>query len=197
MEDKEMKQDMTQTQEDQAKPAEQGLTDDSHADDHKSDKRKHKKEDSLRKALQEKEEEYKTLYEKHLRLLSEFDNYRKRTVRERAELMKTAGEEVIQALLPVLDDFERALKSTQQSTDPQAIKEGIILIQNKLSNALSQKGLEPMNAIGQDFDTDFHEAITDIPAPSEEMKGKVIDETQKGYMLGGKVIRFAKVVVGK
>lgn len=197
MEDKEMKQDMTQTQEDLAKPAEQGLTDDSHADDHKSDKRKHKKEDSLRKALQEKEEEYKTLYEKHLRLLSEFDNYRKRTVRERAELLKTAGEEVIQALLPVLDDFERALKSTQQSTDPQAIKEGIILIQNKLSNALSQKGLEPMNAIGQDFDTDFHEAITDIPAPSEEMKGKVIDETQKGYMLGGKVIRFAKVVVGK
>lgn len=184
-------------QEDPVKAAEQGHANDSHADDHKSDRRKHKKEDSLRKALQEKEEEYKTLYEKHLRLLSEFDNYRKRTVRERADLLKTAGEEVIQALLPVLDDFERALKSTQQSTDPQAIKEGIILIQNKLSNALSQKGLEPMNAIGQDFDTDFHEAITDIPAPSEEMKGKVIDETQKGYMLGGKVIRFAKVVVGK
>ncbi len=184
-------------QEDPVKAAEQGHANDSHADDHKSDKRKHKKEDSLRKALQEKEEEYKTLYEKHLRLLSEFDNYRKRTVRERADLLKTAGEEVIQALLPVLDDFERALKSTQQSTDPQAIKDGIILIQNKLSNALSQKGLEPMNTIGQDFDTDFHEAITDIPAPSEEMKGKVIDETQKGYMLGGKVIRFAKVVVGK
>ncbi|MBP7849355.1 MAG: nucleotide exchange factor GrpE [Lentimicrobiaceae bacterium] len=197
MEEKEMKQDMTQMQEDPVKAAEQGHANDSHADDHKSDKRKHKKEDSLRKALQEKEEEYKTLYEKHLRLLSEFDNYRKRTVRERADLLKTAGEEVIQALLPVLDDFERALKSTQQSTDPQAIKDGIILIQNKLSNALSQKGLEPMNTIGQDFDTDFHEAITDIPAPSEEMKGKVIDETQKGYMLGGKVIRFAKVVVGK
>lgn len=134
--------------------------------------------------------------DKYLRLYSEFDNYRKRTSRERIDLLKTAGEDVIKSLLPILDDFERAVKSNETATDIAAVNEGVKLVQQKFRNLLLQKGLEPMNTVGQPFDTDMHEALTNIPAPSEEMKGKVVDELEKGYTLGGKVIRFAKVIVG-
>lgn len=134
--------------------------------------------------------------DKYLRLYSEFDNYRKRTSRERIDLLKTAGEDVIKSLLPILDDFERAVKSNETATDIAAVNEGVKLVQQKFRNLLLQKGLEPMNTIGQPFDTDMHEALTNIPAPSEDMKGKVVDELEKGYTLGGKVIRFAKVIVG-
>ncbi len=134
--------------------------------------------------------------DKFLRLYSEFDNYRKRTLKERIELSKTASEEVILSMLPVLDDFERAIKSIPEISECDLFTEGIKLIFSKFKNVLTLKGLEEINAIGADFNTDFHEAITNIPAETEEMKGKIVDEIQKGYMLQGKVIRFSKVVVG-
>lgn len=137
------------------------------------------------------------LKDKHLRLFSEFDNYRKRTTKERIELFKTASSELIIELLSVLDDFERATKSFETSTDIEAVKHGVDLIYSKLSGILNKKGLESMDAQGNDFDTDYHEAITEIPAPTEDLKSKVVDVIEKGYLLNGKVIRFAKVVVGK
>lgn len=137
------------------------------------------------------------LKDKHLRLFSEFDNYRKRTTKERIELFKTASSEMIIELLSVLDDFDRANKSFETATDCLAIKEGFELIHAKLQGILAKKGLENMDSQGKDFDTDFHEAITEIPAPTEELKSKVVDVIEKGYLLNGKVIRFAKVVVGK
>lgn len=137
------------------------------------------------------------LNDKYLRLYSEFDNYRKRTAKEKMEFMKTAGEDVFKALLPILDDFERAIKSNTEIKDIEAVKEGFNLIYNKLKNSLTQKGLEEMNSTGETFNADIHEAITNVPAPSEDMKGKVVDELEKGYSLNGKIIRFAKVVIGQ
>lgn len=135
--------------------------------------------------------------DKFLRLYAEFDNYKRRTIKEKSEILQTAGKDVMLALLPVIDDFERAIKATENSTDAQAIKDGINLIHHKFANILSARGLKAIESIGQNFDTDIHEAITNIPAPNDEMKGKVIDETEKGYTLNGHVIRFAKVVVGE
>lgn len=173
-------------------------THEEHEKDEKKGKMKIKKEV---KVLQEKVDELETnlaeLNDKYLRLFSEFDNYRKRTLKERIELTKTASEELIVDLLPVLDDFERALKSLETSIENKNASDGVKLIYNKFLNILSKKGLESMKTCGNDFDTDFHEAITNIPAPSEDLKGKVVDEIEKGYLLGGKVIRFAKVVVGQ
>lgn len=135
--------------------------------------------------------------DKYLRLYSEFDNYRKRTLKEKIELSRTASSEIITKLLPVLDDFERAIKAFDTNADTtEAIKEGILLIFNKFLTILNQQGLNQMKTIGEKFDTDFHEAITNIPAPTPDMKGKVIDEIEKGYLLNEKVIRYAKVVVG-
>ncbi len=134
--------------------------------------------------------------DRYLRLYAEFDNFRRRTAKEREEARKEEGKDVILALLPVLDDFERAQKSLENSTDVAALKEGVALIQNKLKNVLGQKGLKEMQSIGTAFDPEIHEAITNIPAPSEDMKGKVVDEMEKGYYLNDKVARFAKVIVG-
>lgn len=142
------------------------------------------------------EEQLAELNDKYLRLFSDFDNYRKRTAKERIELAKTAGEDFFKAVLPVLDDFERGLKAMNEAADVNALKEGVDLIYNKLNSTLIAKGLEPMTSIGNTFDADIHEAITNIPSPSEEMKGKVIDEVERGYTLNGKVIRYAKVIVG-
>jgi molecular chaperone GrpE len=141
-------------------------------------------------------EELSLANDKYLRLYAEFDNFRRRTSKERIDLLQTAGKEIIVSLLPVLDDFERAERAMETSTDVEAVKEGVKLIQNKLNNILSQKGLKPMQSIGQPFDADLHEAITNIPAPIDDLKGKVIDEMEKGYTLGDSVVRFAKVVVG-
>ncbi len=137
------------------------------------------------------------LNDKYLRLFSEFDNYRKRTNKERLDLLNTASEEVISDLLPVIDDFERGIKALNENDALESSVEGMTLIYNKLLGILTKKGLKPMKSIGETFDTDFHEAITNIPAPSEDLKGKVIDEIEKGYLLNGKVTRFAKVVVGQ
>jgi len=135
--------------------------------------------------------------DKYLRLSAEFDNYRKRTLRERMELTKTAAESVMLSILPVVDDFERAMHSIDQGMDFEATKEGILLIYNKFKEFNKQNGITEIEAAGKPFDTDLHEALTKIPAPSEEMKGKIIDVIQKGYYLNDKVIRFAKVVVGE
>lgn len=133
---------------------------------------------------------------KYLRLYAEFDNYKRRTVKERIELQQTAGKDVIVDLLPVLDDLERALKVMEQATDINAVKEGVNLIHHKIKHILAQKGLKEMESKGTAFDADLHEGITNIPAPSDDLKGKVVDELEKGYYLNDKVIRFAKVVIG-
>ena len=143
--------------------------------------------------LKKQVDEYK---DKHLRLYADFDNFKKRNAKERLELILTAGKDVIQDLLPILDDFERATKALQNTTDVTAVKEGMSLINNKLIKALEAKGLKPIESIGLDFNVEQHEAITEIQA-APEMTGKVIDEVEKGYYLNDKIIRFAKVVVGK
>jgi molecular chaperone GrpE len=146
------------------------------------------------------EEEYQLkvneLNDKYLRLYSEFDNFRKRTLKEKIDLSRTASEEVIKDLLPVLDDFDRAIVAMQATDKIEAVKEGEQLIHAKMKAVFASKGLLEIKSIGETFNTDFHEAVTSIPAPSEDMKNKVVDEIQKGYMLHDKVIRFAKVITG-
>jgi molecular chaperone GrpE len=141
-------------------------------------------------------EENAALNDKYLRLFAEFDNFKRRTQKERVELLQTAGKDVVVSLLPVLDDFDRANKAMENASDVAAVREGVQLVHSKLKGILAQKGLKEMESINTPFDTDNHEAITKIPAPNEELKGKVIDELEKGYTLNDKVIRFAKVVVG-
>ncbi len=133
---------------------------------------------------------------KYLRIYAEFDNFKRRTSKERLDLLQTAGKDVISDLLTVLDDFERAQKSIDTATDVVAVKEGVTLVQHKLKGILNQKGLKEMESLGKEFDADLHEGITSIPAPSADLKGKVIDELEKGYLLNDKVIRFAKVIIG-
>lgn len=135
--------------------------------------------------------------DKYLRLNADFDNFKKRSAKERIELMQTANKEVVMALLEVLDDSERAAKQLEGTADIESVKDGVALVFNKLRSVLQQKGLKPMESLHQEFDADLHEAITEIPAPSEELKGKVLDELQKGYYLNDKIIRHARVVVGK
>ncbi|WP_257670632.1 nucleotide exchange factor GrpE [Parapedobacter tibetensis] len=134
--------------------------------------------------------------DKYLRLYAEFDNYKRRIAKERIELMQSAGKDIIVSLLPLVDDFDRALKVMETSMETAAVKEGIILVSQKLKNVLLQQGLKEMESIGKPFDAELQEAITTIPAPNDELKGKVIDEIEKGYYLHDKVIRHAKVVVG-
>ena len=135
--------------------------------------------------------------EKFLRLYADFDNFKRRNAKERVELIQTAGREVIQSMLEVLDDCERAEKQMQQSDDLLQIREGINLVFTKFRNALQSKGLKEMKSVGEEFNPDFHEAITEIPVTDEKMKGRVVDEVEKGYTLNEKIIRFSKVVVGK
>ena len=147
------------------------------------------------KALEEAKAKYAELNDKYLRLFSEFDNHRKRTAKEKLDLTVTASENVIKDILPVLDDFERALQNMQKNGN-EADLQGVTLIFNKLKDTLKKKGLEEIEAMDAEFNTDEHEALTMIPAPDESKKGKVLDVIQKGYKLNGKVIRFARVVVG-
>lgn len=151
-------------------------------------------EENITEKLKSELEEQKN---KYLRLFAEFDNFKKRNAKERIELIQTAGKEVVQSLLDVLDDCDRAEKQLQQTEDINIIKEGVQLIFNKLRSILQAKGLQSMQSIHTLFDVEKHEAITEIEAPKEDLKGKVIDEVQKGYYLNDKLIRFAKVVVGK
>lgn len=155
----------------------------------------HKKQSAQDALITELQGKLEELNDKYVRLYSEFDNFRKRTLREKIELTKTASWDVIYDLLPVLDDFERALRHAESTDNLAALREGEKLILAKLRTILEQKGLQEIKAIGELFSTDLHDAITNIPAPSVEMKGKIVDETLKGYLLNGKVIRYAKVVV--
>ena len=154
-------------------------------------------EEQLANMLAEAQQMVAEERDKYLRLSAEFDNYRKRTLKEKAELIKNGAEKTLTAILPVLDDFERALKNMEASEETKAMKEGVELILNKFQKILGQEGLQKIETEGQAFDVDFHEAIALIPAPSEELKGKILDCVQTGYMLNDKVIRHAKVAVAQ
>ena len=154
-------------------------------------------EEQLAGMLEEAQQMVREEKDKYLRLSAEFDNYRKRTLKEKAELIKNGGEKTLTAILPVLDDFERALKNMETSEETKAMKEGVELIFSKFQKILGQEGLQKIETEGQAFDTDFHEAIALIPAPSEDLKGKILDCVQTGYMLNEKVIRHAKVAVAQ
>ncbi len=173
-----------------------------HTEEKKKPTRKKKSGDhaELEKKNKELEEiRYKMsdINDKYLRLSAEFDNYRKRTLKEKTDLIKTAGGDVLADVLPVMDDFERALQSMENAENVDAVKDGVNLIFNKFKEFIKSKGIVEIEAINQEFDTDLHEALTKIPAPSEELKGKVVDVIQKGYKIEEKVIRYAKVVVGE
>lgn len=154
-------------------------------------------EEKLQKELDEANLKISDLNDKYLRQIAEFDNYRKRTIKEKAELIKNGGERTIESILPVLDDFERALANMTKDESAKEILTGIELIYNKFLSALKQNGLQKIETEGKEFDTDYHEAIAMVPAPSEELKGKVLDCVQTGYILNDKVIRHAKVAVGE
>ena len=160
-----------------------------------------KKDEAQECANENKEAEYEAqiaeLKDKYLRQAAEFDNYRKRVLKEKSELILNGGENVISSLLPIIDDFERALQNMEKSDDKEALKKGVELIYQKLMKVLETNGLKPIETNDADFNTDFHEAIAMIPAPSDDAKGKVIDCVQKGYKLNDKVIRHAKVAVGQ
>ena len=168
----------------------------------KKQKKEERKEEALRKQVAEltdnlakEKEQVAAEKDRYLRLMAEFETFRRRSSEDRLNLISTASAKTIEGLLPVLDDCERALEMLSKSSD-EAAKEGTLLIYNKLMDYLKTQGLERIEAKGEVFDTDFHEAVTQFPAPSEELKGKVIDVVQTGYTLGGKVLRYAKVVVG-
>lgn len=154
-------------------------------------------EEKLAKELEDARKTIEEQKDKYLRLSAEFDNFRKRTMKEKAELIKNGGEKAINAILPVLDDLERALQNMQKAEDVKAIYEGVELIYQKFLKSLHQEGLEKMEPVGENFDTDYHEAIALVPAQSEDQKGKVLDCVQTGYKLNDKVIRHAKVVVAQ
>lgn len=172
----------------------EAATEETHTESRR-ERRKREKEELLNAEndkLQEMGEKLAEINDKYLRLYSEYENYRKRTNSEKTELILNGGKDVIKCILPVIDDMERAV----QHTTDEAAKEGLTLIYNKLINILSQKGLKAMAAKGEKFDENLHEAVTQFPAPSEDLKGKVVDVVEKGYFLNDKVLRYAKVVVG-
>ena len=154
-------------------------------------------EEKLAQELEQAKAEVEDQKDKYLRLSAEFDNYRKRTMKEKAELILNGGEKSISSILPIVDDFERALQNMQTATDVAAVREGVELIYNKFMTVLEQNGVKVIETKELPLDTDYHEAIAMIPAPSEELKGKIIDCVQTGYILNEKVIRHAKVVVGE
>ena len=154
-------------------------------------------EETIEEEANSIEKELAEMQDKHIRLHAEFDNFRRRTAKEKIELMKNGGEKVLADLLPVIDDFERAMQAMETSEDVAALKDGLHLIYTKFQAYLKQNGVLEIEAQAQDFDTDKHEAITKIPAPSKDLKGKIVDVIQKGYQLNDKVIRFAKVVIGE
>lgn len=143
------------------------------------------------------EEKFLEMNDRYVRLYAEFDNFRRRTQKERIELMATANAGILKDLIPVLDDFERAITFNETATEIDSVKEGFGLIYSKYKSILESKGLKPMESKGQPFDSELHEAIANIPAPSDDLKGRIVDDVEKGYLLNEKVVRFAKVVVGQ
>jgi len=155
------------------------------------------KEEEEEKKEPTAEEKLAELQDRYLRLTAEYDNFRKRTLKEKIDLQRSANENLLSALLPVADDFDRGLQSVDEASDIEAVKEGLKLISGKFKGFLTQQGVKEIEAMKKVFDTDVHEAITKIPAPSKKLKGKVVDVVQKGYMLNDKVLRYAKVVIGE
>ena len=201
MEDKTMTEKETMTN---AKTEEKKINDTAEKQDNaktketkKKKKRTVSKTKKLEARIEELEHELEASKDKYLRLQAEFDNYRRRTLQEKADLIKNAGESTLLEILPILDDFERAITANKDSDDLEAIKDGIKLIYNKLKTKLENQGIKEIDALHQDFNTDLHEAITKIPAPEETLKGKIVDVIEKGYYLNDKVLRFSKVVVGE
>jgi molecular chaperone GrpE len=168
-----------------------------HSSETEEENGKKSKKDKKEGKVSELEFKLGELTDKHLRLQAEFDNFRKRTMTEKADLIKSGGESVLIAILPVVDDFERAIQSLKEIPEEDPGKLGTLLIYSKLREFLKQNNVKEIDAYGQDFDVDHHEALTKIPAPDEKLKGKVVDVIQKGYLLNDKVIRYAKVVVGE
>ncbi|KPK85273.1 MAG: molecular chaperone GrpE [Bacteroides sp. SM23_62_1] len=152
-----------------------------------------------KKTSKEKELEHKLKeqQDKYLRLSADFDNYRKRTLKEKIEMTKYAGTEILTRILPVIDDFERAIASMKESQNCDAVRQGLELIYNKFKDYLNQQGVEEIDALHQEFNTDLHEAVTKIPAPKKDLKGKIVDVIEKGYKLNDRIIRYSKVVVGE
>ncbi len=163
----------------------------------KSEKKKKAKKDTGEDKIEELGSKLNELQDKHLRLQAEFDNFRRRTLKEKADLIKSGGESVLVSILPVVDDFERAIESMKDVPEDDHGKQGTLLIYAKFREFLKQNNIKEIEALNEPFDVDLHEAITKIPAPSEELKGRVVDVIQKGYCLNEKVIRFAKVVIGE
>ncbi|MCF8232036.1 MAG: nucleotide exchange factor GrpE [Bacteroidales bacterium] len=200
--EKEVKKDTTQESTQKAESKEKDnksskSTKSSKTKEQKSKKTKEQKKiEELEAKVKDQDQKIEEQKDKFLRLYAEFENFRRRTSREKTELTKTAAEKIILQLLPVMDDYERAQQYYEENQDLEKFKEGIELIADKFWKIMKQEGLEPIESNNKEFNTDEHEAITKMPAPSEDMKGKVIDTTEKGYKLNGKVIRFAKVVVG-
>lgn len=155
------------------------------------------KNEEITQALDDMKVELEESKDKYLRLFAEFENYKKRNTKERLDLLKTAAQDTLLAILPVLDDFDRAKKSAEDESTQEVLSDGVLMVYNKLYKTLESKGLIEMESNGVEFDPEYHEAITEIPAPSKDMKGKVVDTIEKGYILNDKIIRFAKVVVGK
>lgn len=178
----------------------QEKTDAQEAKDNKESGKKESKKsktEELKEQLEEKEVELAELKDKYLRIFAEFDNFKKRTMKEKMDFMRNASQDVLEDMLPVLDDFDRAKQSSDDDNSKEVFSEGVTLVYNKLNNIMKNKGIKSMETTGEAFDPELHEAITKIPAPTEEMKGKVIDTIQKGYYLNDKIIRHAKVVVGE
>jgi len=168
-------------------------------DQNKKETKKDKahKKNKVEEQLEIAESELLELKDKHIRLQAEFDNYRKRTLKERMELLKTASESLLVSILPVIDDFDRAVQTLDNVEEESHLKDGVMLIYNKFQDFLKQNGVKEIEAKEQTFDTDLHEAITTFAAPTEDLKGKIIDVVQKGYYLNDKVIRHSKVVIGE
>lgn len=168
-------------------------------DNQKKEKKSNKKNKltELQEQLDQVQQELSEAKDKYIRLYAEFDNYKKRTIKERLDLISTASRETISSLLPVIDDFDRAKKSADDENSAETFSEGVLLVYNKFKSLLQARGLKAMESTGAAFDPDFHEALTEIPAPSVELKGKVLDTVENGYLLNDKIIRHAKVVVGK
>jgi len=193
-EKKENEKDMQQAQ--QEINSEQNKNEEVEINDSVDPEEEAKEQNEPRKEKSDKEK-LKELNDKYIRLAAEYDNYRRRTLKEKMELAKSAGEDILVNILPVMDDFERGLESIDKAKEVDAIKEGVYLIYNKFKEFLKQRGVKAIEAKEREFDTDLHEAVTKIPAPEEELKGKVVDVIEKGYLLNDKVIRYAKVVIGE
>ena len=163
----------------------------------KKPKKRAKRGSSAQKELEEVKVELAESKDKYLRLFAEFENFKKRTMRERLDTLKTAGQDTINKILPIMDDFDRAKKSAEDKSTSEQLSDGVLMVYNKLYSTMNAMGVVPMETNGEAFDPEIHEAITEIPAPTEDMKGKIIDTIEKGYHMNDKIIRFAKVVVGK